>query len=73
MEDGARRGRCLLLAVVALVEPTARQLAMPAMAAEGSDEAVRPAQSVQRRAAPLLGTERLSKGLVAQPAYALPP
>ena len=36
MEDRARRGRCLLLAPVALIEPAPRQHAMPAMAAAGA-------------------------------------
>ena len=43
-----------------------RQHAMPAMAAAGADEAVRPAQPDQRRAALLLGTEGLPKRLVTQ-------
>ena len=62
----ARRGRCLLLAPVALIEPAPRQHAMPAMAAAGAEEAVRPAQPEQRRAALLLGTEGFAKRLVAQ-------
>ena len=57
-------GDVLLLAPVALIEPAPRQHAMPAMAAAGADEAVRPAQSEQRRAALLLRTEGLSKRLV---------
>ena len=43
---------------------------MPAMAAAGADEAVRPAQPEQRRAALLLGTEGLSKRHVAQTTHA---
>ena len=66
VEDRARRGRCLLLAPVALIEAPTRQHAMPAMAAAGAEEAVRPAQPEQRRAALLLGAEGLAKRLVAQ-------
>ena len=39
------------------------------MAAGGADEAVRPAQPGQCRAALLLGTEGFAKRLVAQPAH----
>ena len=42
---------------------------MPAMAAGGADEAVRPAQPGQCRAALLLGAEGFAKRLVAQPAH----
>ena len=69
VEDRARRGGCLLLAPVALVEAPARQHTMPAMAAGGADEAVRPAQPGQCRAALLLGAEGFAKRLVAQPAH----
>ena len=69
VEDRARRGGCLLLASVALVEAPARQHTMPAMAAGGADEAVRPAQPGQCRAALLLGAEGFAKRLVAQPAH----
>ena len=54
---------------VALVEAPARQHTMPAMAAGGADEAVRPAQPGQCRAALLLGAEGFAKRLVAQPAH----
>ena len=70
VEDRARRGRCLLLAPVALIETPTRQHAMPAMAAAGAEEAVRPAQPEQRRAALLLGAEGLPKRLVAQTTHA---
>ena len=70
VEDRARRGRCLLLAPVALIETPTRQHAMPAMAAAGAEEAVRPAQPEQRRAALLLGAEGLAKRLVAQTTHA---
>ena len=70
VEDRARRGRCLLLAPVALIEAPTRQHAMLPMAAAGADEAVRPAQPDQRRAALLLGAEGLPKRLVAQTAHA---
>ena len=43
---------------------------MPAMAAAGAEEAVRPAQPEQRRAALLLGAEGLPKRLVAQTTHA---
>ena len=59
MKDRARRGRCLLLAPVALIETPTRQHAMLPMAAAGADEAARPAQPDQRRAALLLRTEGL--------------
>ena len=48
----------------------ARQHAMLPMAAAGADEAVRPAQPDQRRAALLLGAEGLAKRLVAQTTHA---
>ena len=70
VEDRARRGRCLLLAPVALIETPTRQHAMLPMAAAGADEAVRPAQPDQRRAALLLGAEGLPKRLVAQTTHA---
>ena len=70
MEDRARRGRCLLLAPVALIETPTRQHAMLPMAAAGADEAARPAQPDQRRAALLLGAEGLPKRLVAQTTHA---
>ena len=70
MEDRARRGRCLLLTAVALIEPPALQHAMPPMAAGRADETVRPAQPNQRRAALLLGAEGLAKRLVAQATHA---
>ena len=57
-------------APVALIEPPARQHAMLAMAAAGADEAARPAQPDQRRAALLLGAEGLPKRLVAQTTHA---
>ena len=44
VEDRARRGRCLLLAPVALIETPTRQHAMLPMAAAGADKAARPAQ-----------------------------
>ena len=64
-----RRGRCLLLAPVALIETPTRQHVMLPMAAAGADEAARPAQPDQRRAALLLGAEGLPKRLVAQTAH----
>ena len=64
------RGRCLLLAPVALIETPTRQHTMLPMAAAGADEAVRPAQPDQRRAALLLGAEGLPKRLVAQTTHA---
>ena len=70
VEDRARRGRCLLLAAVALIETPTRQHAMLPMAAAGADEAARPAQPDQRRAALLLGAEGLPKRLVAQTTHA---
>ena len=70
VEDRARRGRCLLLAPVALIETPTRQHAMLPMAAPGADEAARPAQPDQRRAALLLGAEGLPKRLVAQTTHA---
>ena len=70
VEDRARRGRCLLLAPVALIETPTRQHAMLPMAAAGADEAARPAQPDQRRAALLLGAEGLPKRLVAQTTHA---
>ena len=70
VEDRARRGRCLLLAPVALIETPTPQHAMLPMAAAGADEAARPAQPDQRRAALLLRTEGLPKRLVAQTTHA---
>ena len=52
-----------------MVEAPARQHTMPAMAAGGADEAVRPAQPGQCRAALLLAAEGFAKRLVAQPAH----
>ena len=55
---------------VSLIETPTRQHAMLPMAAAGADEAARPAQPDQRRAALLLRTEGLPKRLVAQTTHA---
>lgn len=69
VEDRARRQRGLRLAAVALIQPPARRNAIAAMAAGRADEAVRPAQPEQGRAALLLLSERLAERRVAQPAH----
>ena len=63
-------GDVWLLAPVALIETPTRQHAMLPMAAARADEAARPAQPDQRRAALLLGAEGLPKRLVAQTTHA---